>query len=326
MKKNMLKIAILAVICLFTACSSTPSSPPFEHPDTDAPAPNLAPSVDEDIAKEMGVKRIIYHVGPVDLPAHTDVDVMLEKPMVMRFQTDEPVWVTGFSPRIVDANGSELPSDLLQLAVISNVNENSDLCSDAGGGNAFMAASSVLSEVHLPDCFGYPILSTDPIEAKVILKNESTESYVNVYFELELIAKPMDESTNMRDVKPVFVELDSCNHNTISVAPGQFSEHTVSYSIPYDGKVIHASGILADYAAGVSLSAGGSPSPFWQATAVLDEDHKIVMLDGNPFEDISGVKISDGEEITLDVSYDNFSDSWLAGATVGAMVYVAIDE
>jgi len=322
MRKHILTIICLTLVLI--GCSKSGSGPSYLDPEPSVGSDGSSPpSVDERLAWEAGLKDIVYHVGPVDLPKGLEPEVMLERPLTMRFQVDEPLWVVGFKPKVVDKNGTELPSELLHLAIVSNMHEDNPLCSDAGSGNPFVAATSMLTSINLPRGYGYPILQSDPLEAMVVLKNDSDESYIDVFFELTLIARPMGEFTKLRDVKPMLVELDPCDHETVSVAPGKFVEHSATYQMPSDANLIVAHGVIEDFGSSVELVARGAPSPFWRAEAELDENHRIKELIGDPFSESEGVGFKEGDELTLSVAYDNFSESWLTGATAAAMVYLS---
>ncbi len=315
---------VVALLFILSACEGVGQAPTYDgFSDAGAPGDGPSPSVSDRLAGEVGVKRIVYHVGPVDLPAGTSAQVMLEKPLNMRFQTDESLWVTGFSPRVVDANGGELSPKLLHHAIMSNMHEENPLCSDAGGGNPFFIATSLLTEVELPQGFGYAILPTDPIEASVVLANPTEESFIDVYFEVELIARPMNEFTQLRDVQPLLVELDPCGHGSMEVEPGAFVERKATYGVPDAGELVFAQGVLQDFGSAVELTTGSEVMPFWRAEAELDEGHAIEELLNDPFSDASGVALKENETLTVGIAYDNFSESWLKGASAGAMVYIA---
>ncbi|MBT3182545.1 MAG: hypothetical protein HN337_08580 [Deltaproteobacteria bacterium] len=325
--RGLIKISLLiAVAVLLIGCSKSPSDGTNYSDGGPEVAPDSSPAIKDRLALEAGLKKIVYHVGPVDIPRGLKSEDMLEKPLIMTFQTDEPVWLVGFSPRVVDANGSKLPSELLHSAIMSNLHEENPLCSDAGGGNPFAAATSMLTEIELPQGYGYPILSTDPLEARVVLQNGSSESYVDVYFELTMLVKPMSEMTKLKDVKPMLIEIDPCTHEAADVAPGKFVEFNATYEVPDDANLIVAHGLLESYGSTVELVARDEATPFWSADANLDEEHRIVSLEGDPFEDSQGVFFKEGDAITMDISYDNSSDEWLDGVTAAAMVYLAVQE
>ncbi len=318
-------LLLVTASLLLTGCTESGSSPYFtEQPE--APSGNISPSIGEELAKEVGLKRIIYHVGPIDLPAHTSAEVMLEKPLSMRFQAGEALWVTGFLPGVVNADGEELPKELLHHAIISNMHEDNPLCADAGGGNPFFIATSMLTEINLPQGTGYPILADDPIEAKIVLENPTEESFVDVYFELVLIARPMNEFTNFADVKPMLLEMDPCGHEPLRVGPHELIERNATYTIPDDGKLVVAHGAIQRFGSTVKLTYDLEISPFWQAEAELDENHELIDLIDNPYTDSTGIDLAKEKTITFGVVYDNVSDKWINSATAGAMVYVVRED
>jgi hypothetical protein len=295
------------------------------NPSTNLPEGNTAkpPSVDDRLALEAGLEKVVYHVGPVDVPTGLKADDMINRPLIMNFQMDKPVWVVGFKPRVVDSKGTELPSRLLHLAIVSNLHEDNPLCTDAGNGNPFMVATSLLTEVNLPQGYGYPLLATDPIESRVMLANETNEAYTDVYFEFTLLVKKMDDFANYQDVKPLLVEIDPCKHETVEIAPKDSVDFSASFEMPLESSLIVANGVLEDFGSAIELSVAGSAEPFWRAESVLDESFKITELAGNPFTDAGAVKFKEGDQVDINVAYDNFSETWIRGATAAALMYLA---
>ena len=318
--------ASVAALLISLAGCSKGASPEFLTPEETSPTQGGSDSaVNEQLAKEAGVLHLIYHVGPVDLPANTQLDAMIDRPLTMKFQVDQPLWVIGFEPKVIAATGETLPSTLLHQAIISNMHEENPLCAEGTGGNPFVAATSTLTKVNLPEGFGYAVLPEDPLEAKVVLYNPTEESYVDVSFELNVIAKPMNEFTGMKDVKPLLLDLEPCTHKPISVEPEKFVKRQATFTIPNGGSLVVAHGVVQDFASFVELIKGSDIMPFWKADVVLDENHHISQLTNNPFEDPAGVKIKNGDTLTLGVAYDNTQTSWLKGASAAAMIYFAMD-
>ena len=323
-----LSLCVSAAIffAFLTGCSKG-STPQFETPQKATPSADESQSaVNEQLAKEAGVLHLIYHVGPVDLPAHTTLDAVEDRPLVMKFQVDQPLWIVGFEPKVINAAGQELPSALLYQAIVSNMHEENPICSEGSVGNPFIVATSTLTKINLPDGYGYPVLPTDPLEAKVILLNPTGDNNIDVSFELNVVAKPMNEFTGMKDVKPMLVDLDPCTHKPLQVEPGQFSKRQATYTLPSSGSLIVAHSVLQNHASFVELYKKTEVMPFWRSEALLDSNHYITELTNNPFEDPAGVKFKKGDTITLGVGYDNAESSWLKDASAAAMVYFAPKE
>lgn len=316
-----LTVSLTAILALAAGCTQS-GAPDYSAEEADG----ADPSVNEKLADEAWQKRFVFHIGPVDLPAGAEAEEMVEEPLSMSFQTDEPVWVTAFEPRVVDASGAELPAELLHQAIVLNAHEENPFCSDGGSGNPIFVATSMLTDIQLPQGFGYPVLPTDPLEARVVLKNGTEQSYSQVYFEMTLVARPMNEFANLADVKPMLIEMDACDHAPLTIEPGEFEEQRATYRMTESSRLVIAFGVLQDYGSVVELTAGTELEPFWSANAELDEDHKIVQLSNSPFVDSGGVSFSKGDPIMLGITYDNTSDKWLKAATAGAMVYVAPND
>jgi hypothetical protein len=92
--------------------------------------------------------------------------------------------------------------------------------------------------------------------------------------------------------------------------------------MPLGASLVVAHAILGDFGSSVELSSGDNPEPFWLAEATTDENRKIVKLEGDPFVDSNGVTFKAGDSITMNVTYDNFSDEWLNSAPAAAMIYL----
>jgi hypothetical protein len=326
--KQLGRFARIALVLLIAACGSQGAAPDFltPEPSVGAPGEQEGPAVNDELAQAAWEQRLVYHVGPVDLPPQTDARSMLEKPLTLNFQTDEPIWVTAFVPRVIDASGAALPAELLHSAIIVNLHEENPLCAEGGSGGPIFFASSLVTEVDLPQGFGYPILATDPLEARVVLQNTTDQSYAGVSFELTLVARPMNEFTNLADVKPILFEMSPCDHLPLDVEPGSFAERSATYQPAIKGRIVLADGVLTDYGAAIELAAGKASAPFWRAEALLDELHRVLALAENPYADPKGVAVGAEDPITLSVTYDNTSQAWLHAAVAGAMVYLAPDE
>jgi len=323
---NRMKLFTILVFVALVGCSNSPASETDLAGRESGPIADTSPAIADRLALEAGLKKIVYHIGPVNLPRWLESGEMLERPLVMTFQSDEPVWMVGFSPRVVDLKGSALPSDLLHMAILSNLHEENPLCSDAGGGLPFAMATSMLTDINLPQGYGYPILSTDPMEARVSLKNESSTEYQDVFFELTLLVKPMNEQSNLKDVKPMLLELDPCGHSAASIAPNDFAELSASFEASEDVAVVAAHGALSNFGSSIEVGVADDGVPFWRADAKLDSENKLLDLEGNPFVEPQGISVSEGSSMVLSVTYNNTSDKWLRGAPAAAMIYATPKE
>lgn len=322
----MFRFRFLMVGSLFVLFSCTPSGglPRFvEEEATPFSQDSPAPAINDELARRAGLKEIVFHVGPVDLPPHTAALSMRERPLLMRFQMSEPVWIIGFVPRVIDSHGEDLSGTLLDRALFSNMHEENPLCSSDVSGNPFAIANTLLTEIHFPEGYGYPVLPTDPLEARVSFKNESDQSFTDVSYEITFLVKPMSELVALKELRAVLIDFEGCNQEPLDVPPGEFSERSTTISLAEGGGILLAHGILQDFAASLALVKGEGPLPFWKSSAVLDEAHHIVSLENNPFEDPAGIPIANDEPVTFDVAYNNFSDRWQESVAAAVMLYLS---
>lgn len=283
-------------------------------------------STNNSFASQPSVQKLIYHVGPVNVLAGQQAGQMVESPATLNFQVSEPVWIISFQPKILDANGRELPGRILHKALLLNKHESNPVCASGSQGNPFAVATSTLTKVELPEGFGYPLMPEDPLEAKVVFQNPTAQDFTDVTFAFELTAIPMDKTAGFHDVKTILLDTDPCEHKPISLEPGAFVEKNQTFTLSKGGNLMVANGLLSDFGVAVSLThqndGGATLIPFWRAEAQFDEDHQIINLTPNPFIDMIGKKITDGDKLTLGVAFDNYSDEWNNAATGAAMIYL----
>ncbi|MFH1654439.1 MAG: hypothetical protein ABIE74_10365 [Pseudomonadota bacterium] len=312
--------SFLLVILLFSSCEGSGgglNSPDFNNSNSPSN------SDDSETIVRTDLKEFIFHIGPIDLKPNTDPTEMLDKPLTMKFQVGEPVWVIGFKPAVVDGLGKKLPGELIHRAIIYNQHESNPLCSEAKKGNPIMIASSALTEIEFPLGYAYPLLPSDPLQVEVVLQNETEGGFLGVTFELKLITKPMNEFVKMKDLKPVMVDLDPCEHKPIKIEKDEIVEKAKTFRIENASRLILANGILQDYGVTLAISKDTDPIPFWRAQAELDENYRIKNLENNPFIDPKGVAMKKGEAITFQCSFNNASKRWYNAAAAGAIMYLS---
>ena len=123
MKRAKLYIIIVAaglVASLFSACNQGGKAPDLLQASESA-NDVVEDFINETLAEQSGEERISYHVGPVDIPAGLLANT--DQPLVLTFQLTKPMWIIGFEPRMVNADGEELDPPLLHTAIISNHHE-----------------------------------------------------------------------------------------------------------------------------------------------------------------------------------------------------------
>lgn len=271
------------------------------------------------------VKMLNYTFGPYRLPAKSSAKSVTSKDGKLSFHVDSPVWMTGFEPRLVDGKGKALPGQLVQLVVLANGSSANPLCATRQTASPFAATTSLLKKTDLPEGYGYPLLPEDTLEAKIVLRNPTDDDYNDVYFSFTLTAEPMDVANHKKDVAALLLDLDPCDHSSITLPPNGMVEKRGEFVAPEAGKLVKALGLLQDYGVSVAIEASKDASKFnWSANSQLDENHQIVSL--GEYDSDKGAPIKKDDPIRLGVVYDNFSNRWVNDATAAAMVYVAREE
>lgn len=308
----------MLVSVFLAACNGSSGGPNLSMKD--GQSETAKPNIGAGPVTTTNVQKLTYKVGPFSLPAGQKAEIMWESPGSITFQTDEPLWLTSFESSIEDGSGDGLPGNLLHLAVLENSSEKNPFCSDKEVPNPFIAVNSVTKEIEMPEGVGYPVLPSDQLSAKVILQNPTAQDFNGVYFKFTLTALAMKAAKNFKDVMPMMFNIDPCNYAPLAVAPKSFVRKRASFILPEDGLLTKAYGLLQDYGVGVSLTEKEQPTPFWESKAELSSDHRIVSL--APFEDPAGLPFKAGDEISLDVIYDNQADQWQSAATGAVMAYL----
>lgn len=314
---NIATISLIAV--LLYGCSGDVGIGPAIITKSDLPAADVSAGTNG-----KGKISYTYQLGPISLPAKKISEEYFSAPVTMNFHVEEAVWITGVGFELVDAEENPLPGNLIHEILLINHGEANGLCTSKQAGNPFAAATSSLKPIELPEGLGYPVVETDPLEARVFLKNPTEQDYFSVYLKFTVSGEVASEAKFIKDVLPVMIDVDPCEHSPLSLAPGQFLEKNNTAFIPETGKIVKAYGLLQDYGVSLSLSTNEEAEPFWHGLAEIDESYRIVDLP--PFENNAGVAIERGGKLNMKVVYNNVSGNWFEGATGAAILYLARSE
>jgi len=316
---------LFCIACSQSAQQHIPFIPESETaPQSESPQ---APSSDlvATLSDQVGVERITYHIGPINLTSKEKSYEQAEAFSQMNFKLDHPMWVLGFEPKVVTGTGEELPAQLLKRVSLINKHEDNILCKGKNEGNTFAVANSLLTKVNFPKGYGYPLLPSDPIEVNAHMENNLDQDFYDVYVEITLVTKPLSEFGTVKDLTPLFLNFDPCNDGTLDITPESLDEKTASYELPLKAKLVFAHAVIDDYGVSLELLKNQSNDAVWEADADLDADSHIINIENNPFEDPQGTNFKSGDEITLGVTYNNSSDQWLYDSNAAAMLYFSVE-
>lgn len=313
-------LLVAAAIHLLPSCSQGSGSPQLLNPEL-----NSINQIDDSqevqsINSSTALTRHTVQLGPFELKANTTANVMRFNPGRLIFSVDEALWITKVETQLKDVSQKNLPSSLLHLALFSNRGEQNTLCQGKQTANPFAASTSNLQKINLPDGYGYPVLPSDELEIKVILRNPTDEDFDNVFFKVVIEGIPLSSGERLKDVAALLLENEPCTHMPLSIEPGSMLNHEQRFAMPEDGKLVAAYGLLQDYGVEIALTKDGNEGTFWQAFASLNSDHQVMSLPS--YQDKAGIDFKAGEGIVVASTYHNDSTEWIEAPTA-AMVYVA---
>lgn len=332
MSLNYRHIATCCAAALLGACSNGGMSPDLRAgTDPIAAANNL--SVQSEVTQSNPVaptrqhtQKLHYKIGPVQLAPQSDAETMQDNPATLTFRTHESVWMTGFRMHLEDEHGKRLPNELLHSALLINHNDTNSLCDSKPLGNPFVASSAAQTELELPEGYGYALLPTDPLEARVILHNPNNNPYPAIFVNFTIEAVGMNNRSITQDVTTYLMDSDPCAHEPIAVEPGAYITEQVQAALPHAGNIVAAHGVLQQHSVKLALNVNGAPDAVWQGETTLDDARNVISAPQFALENDQGVRVNQGDPLLLSVSYQNFSEDWLNHATARAMLYVAPSE
>src|SRR5262249_27041842 len=111
---------------------------------------------------------IIYKIGPLHLPAHTD-HMKAKQAREFTVSTGFDGWVTAYHPRLVDAKGNRLPNQLLHHVAFWNASRSDFLCTNKEE-HIFGAGGEMNDWPSLPG-LGYQVRKSDRIRIDTMFNN-----------------------------------------------------------------------------------------------------------------------------------------------------------
>src|SRR3989338_4447145 len=92
----------MTLLALTTACTPNSGNIPIVDNFSNAATGAVTKAPGAQIPVTTGeIQKLVYNVGPIDLPAGTQVEQSLKKPATLNFQVSEDVWMVGFTTIII---------------------------------------------------------------------------------------------------------------------------------------------------------------------------------------------------------------------------------
>lgn len=191
------------------------------------------------------------HYGPFTIPGGSmDMPGMVQNSV--RLAVPRPCvdcYVTGFQANLTYPDGRTANFDtgaMLHHVVFASLFHSDATCSGTAlglAGERFFASGNERTPVALPDGYGYRVHWYDTWNMLVDLMNMMPDSQT-VYVDVTYTYAPT--WTNLKPVKPVWLDIDNCGDAEYSV-PAGYSDTQWYWNSSISGSVVYALGHVHDY-------------------------------------------------------------------------------
>lgn len=282
--------------------------------DLAMPDLSAVPSGLVNVELDEDVREIDVVIGPLDL---ADGMAHLRLPIQM---ATLPVdgWMHGFEAVMRDAEGNELPSELLHHVNLISPDRR-DLFTDMS--LRVMAAGRETQEQKLPRLVGYPISAGDRLLVNSMFANTTGEDHPEAYLHVKLFySAEGDGLFQPRDVYPFY--LDVMGPIGVKDFPVPAGGSTAVYwegSPAVEGRILGIGGHLHNYATELRLEDMTTGTVIWNAAPELDEQGAVTGVPtGNLWWHL-GTKIYPDHVYRIYVEYDNPTGAALPDGGMGAI-------
>ena len=256
-------------------------------PIADRP-PTLEIDVDED-AKVISVRMgpFVPHVGAADHDTHGNGPDPSLSPL-MRFAWPVDGWLRGFSVRLLDRGGNELPRDILHHVIGVNFDRRQLVYPAL---ERFVGVGTETGDIELPAELGVPMAAGQQLGLYASLHDETGRGAPPVEVLVTMSYTPRDERDDVKDVLPIY--LDTNHHvgatNAWDLPPGR-SERTWEFTVPVSGDLLGVSGHLHDHGRHVRLEDAETDEVLVELEARRDRQGRVEEVETRAFRKWLGLR------------------------------------
>jgi hypothetical protein len=320
-------IAVCAA--LFTAAASLPQ-PQHEHGGFMQGGMHhaVAKGVKLDQNIDQPTHTITLRIGPVTLPAHTD-HMKMPQPPDLTWEIPFDGWLLGYTPRLVDAAGNEVPGRILHHVAFWNENRADFLCPNKEE-HIFGAGSELTNWAVIPG-YGYYVKKGDRIRIETMVYNPTATSYDKVFLEVRIpfVEVPLGAKTMPlpKNVYPMWMDVQSCRDSSYDLKPGE-NVTVGSVQLKYDGVLLGVGGHMHDYAQELLLQSSRHKEAVALLPAKVDEQGQLLSMPVVTFFETGGYALSAGDKLTVTATYNNTTGKLIRDGAMGIVVgyFVPADD
>jgi hypothetical protein len=270
---------------------------------------------------------ITVHVGPMNLPAHTD-HMKMPQPPDQEWQISIDGWLLAYAPRLVDANGNAVPGRVLHHVAFWNENRADFLCPNKEE-HIFGAGGEMTNWAEMPG-YGYRVQRGDKIRVETMMYNPTDTSYSNVFLEVSIPYREAGKDMGAAAVKsvyPAWMDVTSCGHSGYDLPSGK-SEKTGTVTVKYDGVLLGVGGHMHDYAKQIVLEDVSRKETVATLDAQVDAQGNLEGMPVKLFIQDGGYKFGAGNVLKISATYNNPTGKLLRDGAMGIVVgyFVPVDD
>ncbi len=266
----------------------------------------------------------VVRIGPMNLPAHTS-HMKMPQPPDLIWQIPIDGWLLAYSPKLVDADGKEVPGRVLHHTAFWNENRADFLCPNKEE-HIFGAGGELTQWAEVPG-YGYRVLMGDKIRVETMVHNPTDTSYDKVYLEVTIPYQQAADGPPSKSVYPTWMDVKSCGNSAYDLPAGD-SERTGTVTVKYPGVLLGVGGHMHDYAKQLILEDVSRKETVATLDAKVDDRGELLSMPTVLFLDRGGYKFAAGDVLKVSATYDNTTGKLLRDGAMGIVVgyFVPADD
>jgi hypothetical protein len=278
----------------------------------------MAKGVTLDAKTDEAMHTITLREGPITLPAHTS-HMKMPQPLDVYWTISLDGWLLAYAPRLVDANGNDVPGTMLHHTAFWNTNRADFLCPNKEE-HIFGAGGEMTNWMQVPG-YGYRVEKGDKIRIETMVHNPTDTSYDKVYLEVRIPYQDAAESARaaLKNFYPAWMDAKSCGNSGYDLPAGK-SEKTGTVAVKYNGVLLGVGGHMHDYAKEIVLQDTTRKETVASLDAKVDDQGHLLSMPTVLFLDRGGYKFAAGDVLKIDATYDNPTGKLLRDGAMGIVV------
>lgn len=281
---------------------------------------SIAKGVNLEQKIEQTTHTITLRVGPMTLPANTG-HMKMPQPPDLAWKIPFDGWLLGYTPRLVDAAGNEVPGRVLHHVAFWNENRADFLCPNKEE-HIFGAGGELTNWAVIPG-YGYYVKKGDRIRIETMVYNPTATSYDKVFLEVRIPFVEVPLAANAvplpRSVYPAWMDVKSCGNSGYDLKPGR-NVTTGTVQVKYDGILLGVGGHMHDYAKQIVLEDATRKETVATLDPSVGDKGELLSMPVVTFFDKGGYEFASGNTLKITATYNNPTGKFLRDGAMGIVV------